>query len=322
MAAAELVPQAPFQLSTATKDPVGPATIDADAPVDRLVAGWLLGYGSPATRAAYGRDVRAWLDFCATAELKPLDARRAHLDAWARLQEAREASPATVARKLAAVSSWYAWLVAEDVIAGSPAAHVRRPKVTQESTTLGPDRDEARALLAAAEALGPKYDALISLLLLNGLRVSEAVGADIGDLDTERGHRILKVTRKGGRTALVALAPRTCAALDACIDERTDGAIFLGEFRGRGVAGRLTPSGASYIVQRVAKRAGIAKHFSPHSLRHGFVTLALETGSTLTDVQDAAGHADPRTTRRYDRARHRLDSAPTYTLAAALAEAS
>jgi integrase/recombinase XerD len=59
---------------------------------------------------------------------------------------------------------------------------------------------------------------------------------------------------------------------------------------------------------------------SQHTLRHGFVTLSHETGSPLTDVQDAAGHADPRTTRRYDRARHRLDAAPTYALAAALAE--
>jgi integrase/recombinase XerD len=80
-------------------------------------------------------------------------------------------------------------------------------------------------------------------------------------------------------------------------------------------------SGAAYMVRRVARHAGITKTLSPHSLRHGFVTLALEAGATLTDVQDAAGHVDPRTTRRYDRARHRLDCAPTYTLAAALAEA-
>lgn len=75
----------------------------------------------------------------------------------------------------------------------------------------------------------------------------------------------------------------------------------------------------TFGTSSVANRAGITKRLSPHSLRHGFVTLSLEAGATLTDVQDAAGHADPRTTRRYDRARHRLDAAPTYTLAAALA---
>src|SRR5947209_2820635 len=169
------------------------------------------------------------------------------------------------------------------------------PKVSDESATLGPDREDGKALLGAAEALGPKYGALVALLLLNGLRISEAVGADIEDLDIERGHRVLKVTRKGGRTALVALASRTCASLDACIGDRTTGPIFVGGLRGRGSTGRLSASGGVYMVRRAAKRAGIAKHLSPHSLRHGFVTLSLEAGARLTDVQDAAGHADPPT---------------------------
>lgn len=297
-----------------------PASFDPD-PLDHLVAGWLLGYRSANTRRAYRRDVSAWLGFCAAVDVDPLKARRTHVDAWARSLEALGAAAASVARKLAAVSSWYSWLVAEDVLAGaSPCAHVRRPRVSDESRTLGPDRDAARALLAAAHDLGPKYEALISLLLLNGLRVSEAVNADVEDLDTERGHRVLRVVRKGGRTALIAMAPRTSAALDAHIGDRIEGPIFLGELHGQGATGRLTSSGASYMVQRAAKRAGITNRLSPHSLRHGFVTLALQAGATLTDVQDAAGHADPRTTRRYDRARHRLDAAPTYTLAAALAE--
>jgi integrase/recombinase XerD len=309
MTSLQLVPVADQQLVPAVEDRI-----------HALVAGWLLGYSSPNTRTAYSGDVTGWLDFCRSVDVDPFTARRAHVDAWARTLEASGASPATVARRLAATSSWYAWLLAEGAVTASPCAHVRRPRVSDESRTLGPDRDEARALLAAALNLGPKAEALITLLLLNGLRVSEAVNADITDLDVERGHRVLRVTRKGGRAALVPLAPRTCAALDAYIDGRADGPIFLGELHGRGVVGRLTTSGASHIVRRVAKRAGIEKKLSPHSLRHGFVTLSLEAGATLTDVQDAAGHADPRTTRRYDRARHRLDAAPTYALAAALSE--
>jgi integrase len=247
-------------------------------------------------------------------------ARRPHIDAWARVLDHAGAATATVVRKLAAISSFYSWLVGEGVIASSPVTHVRRPKVSDESPTLGPDRDEARALLAAAHDLGSKYEALVSLLLLNGLRVSEALNANVEDLDIERGHRVLRITRKGGRRAVVPLAPRTTAALEAHLGERESGPIFVGEQRGRGEIGRLTSAGAAYMIRRVAKQAGITKKLSPHSLRHGFVTLSLEAGATLTDVQDAAGHADPRTTRRYDRARHRLDAAPTYTLAAVLAE--
>jgi site-specific recombinase XerD len=71
------------------------------------------------------------------------------------------------------------------------------------------------------------------------------------------------------------------------------------------------------LLRRLAATAVPDKAGSlhPHDLRHAFVTLALDTGASLRDVQDAAGHADPRTTRRYDRARHNLDRHPTYALA-------
>jgi site-specific recombinase XerD len=73
------------------------------------------------------------------------------------------------------------------------------------------------------------------------------------------------------------------------------------------------------IVHRLARATGIAKAVSPHSLRHTFVTLALDAGASLRDVQDSAGHADPRTTRRYDRGRHSLDRFAGYHIAAYVA---
>src|SRR4051812_23809346 len=194
-----------------------PELVGAPA-LNPLVAGWLLGFSSPNTRAGYGRDVTAWLAFCDSVTVDPLTGRRAHVDAWARSLEASGASPASVAPQLPATSSWYSWLLAEGVVTASPVTHVKRPRVSDESSTLGPDRDEARALLAAADMLGPKYAALITVLLLNGLRVSEVVGADVEDLDTERGHRVLRVTRKGGRRAMVPLAPRTATVLEQHLD--------------------------------------------------------------------------------------------------------
>lgn len=68
-------------------------------------------------------------------------------------------------------------------------------------------------------------------------------------------------------------------------------------------------------MRRLAKAAGIAKVVSPHSARHGFVTTALDAGVSLRDVQDAAGHSDPRTTRRHDRGRGSLDRHATYAVA-------
>jgi integrase/recombinase XerD len=154
-------------------------------------------------------------------------------------------------------------------------------------------------------------------LAINGLRVSEATGADIDRLGLERGHRTLTILRKGGKIVTIPLAPRTARAIDLAIGERIDGPIFLGP-DGK----RLDRHAAGRIVRRVARRAGINKQVGPHTLRHAFITAALDAGVPLRDVQEAASHADPRTTMRYDRARVSLDRHATYIVAAFLAGAA
>jgi integrase/recombinase XerD len=172
--------------------------------------------------------------------------------------------------------------------------------------------------MLVAAGIGPPVEhALISLLALNGLRVSEATGADVEHLGLERGHRTLTITRKGGKVVTIPLAPRTARAIDLATGERTDGPIFL-TADGR----RLDRHGAGRIVRHVARRAGITKNVSPHTLRHAFITAALDAGVPLRDVQEAASHADPRTTIRYDRARGSLDRHATYIVAAFIAGAA
>src|SRR6202795_4601708 len=100
-------------------------------------------------------------------------------------------------------------------------------RIDYQSHATGLDRNELGALLVAA-GLGPAAEhALISLLALNGLRVSEATGADIEHLGLERGHRTLVITRKGGKVVTIPLAPRTARAIDLAIGERTGGPVFL-----------------------------------------------------------------------------------------------
>jgi integrase/recombinase XerD len=192
--------------------------------------------------------------------------------------------------------------------------HVRRPRLDYESHATGLDRNEVGALLVAASLGAPADHALISLLALNGLRVSEATGADIEALGTERGHRTLAITRKGGKKAVIPLAPRTARAIDLAIGERCEGPIFTTQ-----AGQRLDRHGAGRIVRRVARRAGLAKKIGPHTLRHAFITAALDAGVPLRDVQEAASHADPRTTMRYDRARMSLDRHATYIVSAYIA---
>jgi integrase len=104
----------------------------------------------------------------------------------------------------------------------------------------------------------------------------------------------------------------TVRALDAYLNEHESGPLFITK-----TAKRLDQPAAWRLVRRLARNAGVdVDRLNPHSFRHSFVTAALNAGVPLRDVQDAAGHADPRTTRRYGRARYNLDRAATYAVTA------
>ena len=297
---AALVPAAPVFTST-----------------ERLaLAGFLAGY-SGLTRQAYELDLRQYASWCQQHHLRLFGARRADIECFARDLEARGRARATITRRLCTIAGFYRYAVEEELLDHSPAAHVRRPRLDYESHATGLDRNELGALLVAAGLGPPAEHALISLLALNGLRVSEATGAEIEALGIERGHRTLVVTRKGGKVVTVPLAPRTARAIDLAIGERCAGPVFLAP-DGR----RLDRHGAARIVRQVARRAGITKAVGPHTLRHAFITAALDAGVPLRDVQEAASHADPRTTMRYDRARASLDRHATYIVAAYVAGAA
>src|SRR5690348_11689398 len=280
------------------------------------LAGFLAGY-TGLTREAYALDLRQYASWCQQRHLRLFQARRADIECFARDMEARGRPRATITRRLCTIAGFYRYAVEEDLLEHSPAAHVRRPRLDYESHAVGLDRNELGALLVAAGLGPPGEHALISLLALNGLRVSEATGADIEHLGLERGHRTLVITRKGGKVVTVPLAPRTARAIDLAVGERGDGPLFLAA-DGR----RLDRHGAGRIVRRVARRAGIGKKIGPHTLRHAFITAALDAGVPLRDVQEAASHADPRTTMRYDRARTSLDRHATYIVATYVAGAA
>jgi len=280
------------------------------------LAGFLAGY-SGLTRDAYMLDLRQYTTWCQRHGLRLFGARRADIECFGRDMEAAGRARATIARRLCTVAGFYRYAVEEELLEHSPAAHVRRPRLDYESHVVGLDRNEVGGLLVAAGLGAAVEHALISLLAINGLRISEALGADIDKLGLERGHRTLTVLRKGGKIVTIPLAPRTARAIDLAIGERPDGPIFL-----RADGQRMDRHAAARIVRRVARRAALDKKISPHTLRHAFITAALDAGVPLRDVQEAASHADPRTTMRYDRARVSLDRHATYIVAAYLAGAA
>jgi site-specific recombinase XerD len=230
---------------------------------------------------------------------------------------ASPASPASIARRLSCLSKFYDYGIKDaELLEHSPVANVRRPKVSDDSPTIGLTAEELDQLLTSAEAHSSRSAALVSLLVYNGLRIAEVLACDVDAFTHQRGHRVLRIVRKGGKASTEPLAPIVLRALEDYVGERTAGPISL---NADGTA-RLSYSTSYAMIRRLARRAGIAsaERISPHSLRHSFATELLGAGVPLQDVQDAMGHADPRTTRAYDRSRHNLDRHPTYTMAAYL----
>jgi site-specific recombinase XerD len=151
--------------------PVQPVFTDAE----RLaLAGFLAGYRG-LTREAYKLDLRQFTGWCRSRSVPLFSVRRADIETFARELEARGRARATVTRRLCTIAGFYKYAVEEELLEHSPAAHVRRPRLDYESHATALDRNELGALLVAA-GLGPAAEhALISLLALNGLRVSESL---------------------------------------------------------------------------------------------------------------------------------------------------
>jgi integrase len=164
--------------------------------------------------------------WCTQRDLQLFSVGRAHIELYARWLEEQGRARASTARRLSTIVSFYRY-AEEQLIAQTPAVHVRRPKLDYESGAVGLDRNEIGALLVAAGLGGTGEHALISLPASNGLRISEALGANVEDLAVERGHRALRVLRKGGKGVTIPLAPRTARAIDLAVGERVEGPIFL-----------------------------------------------------------------------------------------------
>jgi site-specific recombinase XerD len=330
------------------------AAADVD-PVTRLVLGWLAAKRSENTRTAYARDIGitsrrgtgrapSWLAWCEAERVHPVTGVTGlHVARYARQLEATELSAASVARRLAAVSGWYAWLAKRGHIAASPADGIARPRMGQDpASTLSLTRDQALALVRAADqARGPQQArtaALVAVLLFTGARVSEVIGADLEDLGIHQGRRVLWVTRPDGRRQSLALPGPAATRIDAYLAGRADltrradltGAAGPPGARPRrvlfatGTGGRLFAADVWRIVRRIAAQAdlpaGLAGRLGPQAMRHAFATLYLDAGGSLRDLQSALGHADPRTTRRYDQARRGTGRPPGYVVAAYLAD--
>lgn len=292
--------------------------VDPMRQAEMAAGAFIAGFSLPTTRRTYSQDMRRYLGWLSVnfPDVHPIGGvKRGHIDLLLRSLEEEGKAVTSVARILSVVSSWYRWLVAEEYLDRNPCANVRRPKLPRESTREFLTRRELADWITGAEKAGGYPYALACLLAFNGLRISEVCGANVEDLSTEKHHRTLKIHGKGDQPDIIALPPRTVDAIMTALNGRVTGPLLLTQ-----AGTRMNRESAGRIVRRFAIAARIAKHVTPHSIRHSAVTAYLESGADISAARDFARHVDVRTTAFYDRRRRKLDAHGSYAISNFIAE--
>lgn len=282
---------------------------------DFVALSFLVRYSNKLTRDSYGRSLRQYFAWCYEHGLDPLAAKRVHIEAWARHLEQAGNEKGTVSTKLKALAGFYKFAHIDGVIDADPMLHVARPKIQRQSSTNGFTRSELWAIREAAEAHSARAHAIICLLAFNGLRVSELLGIQVGDIGFDRGFQTIFIRRrKSDLQQTVPLSQLTAWAVTTYLDGHTTGPLFV------------TSSGASMnrqavdrIVKRLARSVGIDKRISPHSFRHAFCTLSHDAGVSERNIQHGGGWADLRMVAYYDRGGQSMHRHPTHMLTAFVA---
>jgi site-specific recombinase XerD len=209
-------------------------------PTSYAVASFLARYRDLTLRA-YRHDMLAVLRWCAERQLAPLEAQRPHLELYLRWMESRGLAPATIGRRFGTVAGFYKYAVLDGNATVNPTLAVTRPRIAwegQRRTVLHPL--EYAALLTAARHDRPHSHALVALLGMLGLRVSEACGADITDLHYDRGYELLSIMGKGHKPAQIPLPVPGLRAVHEATTDRQAGPILLNR-----AGARMTPASAA-----------------------------------------------------------------------------
>jgi integrase/recombinase XerD len=265
---------------------------------------------APRTLEAYRRDLADLSQFLGGS---PADATTEQLQAYVAQMRAEGLAASTIARRVAAIRSFFRHQVLVDARKENPAAELELPRRRRAlPKTLSPG--EVERLIDAATGVTPRAlrdQALVELLYGAGLRVSEAVGLDKAGVDVE--NRLVRALGKGSKERIVPLGRPAVDALNRYLargrphlDRRHRSELFL-----NAQGGPLTRAGAFLILRKLAEKAGLEpERVHPHLLRHSFATHLLEGGADLRSVQEMLGHADLATTELYthvsDRRRREL----------------
>jgi integrase/recombinase XerC/integrase/recombinase XerD len=264
--------------------------------------GWLRARGmSEKTRRAYGVDIDQLAQFA--GERPPEQLRPADLRRFAAFLSESGMSKTTVARKLAAVRTFYRHLIEIGAVAASPADLVASPKRDQYLPQVLKPAEVAAVLdgIPASTPLELRDRAMFELAYAAGLRAEEIVNLDVTDADPDAEH--LRVLGKGSKTRVVPAGEPAWRAIARYLERgrpallhETEPALFISK-----TGKRLSTSDVRRRLTGWVRRAAVAGGVTPHTLRHSFATHLLEGGADLRAIQELLGHATISTTQTYTR---------------------
>ncbi len=259
---------------------------------------------SPATIEAYRRDINALRTWMSHEHLELDSFGEGHFETYVGQLRASDRAESSVSRAISSLRGWFGFLVEEGVLVADPSARVRSARHTR---TLPKPLDEALVIrildsIVDASPAGLRDRALLELLYGTGVRVSEAVGIGLEDLDFDE--ELILVTGKGSKQRLVPIGNSLRRALETYLgtggrsefaNAKRSSALFL---NARG--GRLSRQGVDLIVNRRALLAGVRREqVSAHVFRHSCATHMLAHGADIRVVQELLGHASIATTQLY-----------------------
>jgi len=250
------------------------------------------------TLAAYHNDLRQYLDFLKDQGLTSWpETNRMTITSFTRTLRDRGLAASSIARKLAAIKSFYQFLLRENVIERDPSADIERPKTARYLPKV---LNQAEVTRLVEQPTDLRDRAILELLYAGGLRVSELTRINLQDVNLDNGY--VRCFGKGSKERLVPINQAAIKALGAYVEQvrprlmpRPQERAFFLNYAGR----RLTRQGIWKVVKEAAREAGIAKEITPHTLRHSFATHLIENGADLRSVQEMLGHADISTTQLY-----------------------
>jgi integrase/recombinase XerD len=337
----------PTQSLTLVNESTEPAVASLAEQIAKACQAWLAKSPSRDTRSNYERDIKQFLEFTGISGDEPqklAGIRPEHVSGWRDHLAAKELTNSSIRRKMTALRSLFSYLQTYGYTGTNPAHgdFVDAPAVAREGKTVGLTPADCRRLLNApvltiskerndgtkeeiAVPVGTRDRAIFSILAYTGCRVGELTRLRVRSYKSDGVHRVLEIHGKGGKERLVPLHLEAAERLEAWLEIagiRSDsgGALFRptkaawGRERKGFLPRPMTRRAVQNLVEDYARRLNLDPNVTVHSFRVTAITTAREQGSDILDLQEFAGHADPRTTLTYIRSRDRLSNSPAYVL--------